>query len=77
MLVDQSHRRVAVNGGEPVINSKAVHANAYSSVAAEGACPRSSSGAEYGSDASTCVGCGPTSSATACATPKSISTARV
>jgi len=37
---------VAVNGGEPVINSKAVHANAYSSVAADGACPRSSSGAE-------------------------------
>ena len=34
---------VAVNGGEPVINSKAVHANPYSSVAADGACPRSSS----------------------------------
>ena len=37
---------VAVNGGEPVINSNAVHANAYSSVAADGACPCSSSGAE-------------------------------
>ena len=36
----------AENGGEPVINSTAVHASAYSSVAAEGACPRSSSGAE-------------------------------
>src|ERR1700730_9843263 len=66
---------VAVNGGEPVINSKAVHANAYSSVAADGACPCSSSGAEYGSDASMCAGLRPTSSATACATPKSISTA--
>ena len=37
---------VCVNGGEPVINSNAVHASAYSSVAADGACPRSSSGAE-------------------------------
>ena len=37
---------VSVNGGEPVINSNAVHANAYSSVAADGASPCSSSGAE-------------------------------
>jgi len=30
---------VPLNGGEPVINSKAVHASAYSSVAADGAMP--------------------------------------
>ena len=45
---------LAENGGEPVTNSTAVHASAYSSVAADGACPCSSSGAEYGSDASIC-----------------------
>jgi hypothetical protein len=36
---------VAVNGGEPVINSKA-SAQCILVVAADGACPRSGSGAE-------------------------------
>ena len=53
-----------------------MHANAYWSVSADGGLPRSNSGAAYGSDASMRVACHPTVSATAYATPKSMSTAR-
>src|SRR3978361_1659300 len=65
----------AVKGGDPVRSSTAVHASAYSSEAADGAWPRSTSGDTYGREASTCVGLPARSPAIERSMPKSESIA--